>query len=113
MEIFRDKWMRSKSATHGEIDEDGTRGVVFHQTCVVSWKDQSTGSYRDIEVTLRNGGYFTPTTKIRMNEVSREYNLHFSVYADRGDWFVSINGKILEFEEGMTFSTKFGTVNAE
>ena len=39
-------------------------------------------------ITLDTGGWFTPTTKRRMNEASKEFNLGFTVYQLDGLWYV-------------------------
>lgn len=39
-------------------------------------------------IILNTGGYRTVTTKRRMNEISKEAGLGFSVYAIRGSWYV-------------------------
>ena len=39
-------------------------------------------------VTLDTGGYFTPTTKKRMNQASDEFGLGYRVQQIKGDWYV-------------------------
>lgn len=44
-------------------------------------------------VTLNTAGWFTNTTKIRMNQFAAQFcNHQYGVYQKKGEWFVSING---------------------
>ena len=46
------------------------------------------------KIILNNGGWYTSTTKKRMNQVSKEFNLGFYVYQKNYDWFVDYDNKI-------------------
>jgi hypothetical protein len=59
----------------------GIISVVYHSTEVV--RVEANG-----DITLRNGGWRTSTTKMRMNQASNQYGLGFTVYQKRGLWFV-------------------------
>ena len=49
-------------------------------------------------VRLNTGGYFTPTTKRRMNEASEHFGLGFQVYQKDFQWYARRpNGDILPF----------------
>jgi hypothetical protein len=51
-------------------------------------------------IVLNNGGYFTATTKARMNQVATVYNLKLWVFSDKGDWHVNLgNCNVVEFEQ--------------
>jgi hypothetical protein len=64
-------------------------GVFYHNTEVVSVERVSNGMAR---VTLCTGGYFTNTTKTRMNQFAAQFCHHqYGVYQKKGEWFVSIN----------------------
>jgi hypothetical protein len=66
--------------------------VRYHNTDVVTLD----GIKR--EVTLNTGGYFSKTTKVRMNQASQEFcNGRFQVYQQNYDWFVMVNGQTLPF----------------
>ncbi len=54
--------------------------VRFHYTDVVSWNDST--------IILNTGGWQTATTKSRMNQASRQFDLGYSVYAKNFGWFV-------------------------
>lgn len=83
-------------ATTIRTDDHGVTHVCYHQTDVVSFDAR--------RVTLRTGGWYTVTTKTRMNQASHQFNLGFSVYQDRGQWFVRShhNGHVQRFVDGMT-----------
>lgn len=87
--------MLGKTATTVAV-QDGTWRVTYHQTVVAEWNDMF--------VTLRTGGYFTKTTKKRMNEASSQFGLGFSVYQKKGSWFVDYNDNTYKFEnDTLTF----------
>lgn len=97
------KWWKTKRSTHVHLDSEGTSYCRYHDTCVVEWTKDN--------IVLRTGGYYTLTTKTRMNECSSEYFNHlFTVFQSKGDWFVTLrtghyceDGKrTIPFEEGMT-----------
>ena len=67
-------------------------GVFYHNTEVASVERVSNGMAR---VTLYTGGYFSNTTKTRMNQFAAQYCSHqYGVYQKKGEWFVSINGVV-------------------
>lgn len=76
-------------------EDDGTVNVIFHETVIVKIAPDNT-------VTLDSGGWLTNTTKARMNEVAEEYNLNFSVFQDKKQWYVKVPGGNLAFHDGMT-----------
>ena len=61
-------------------DRGNITHVTFHSTDVVT--------FDDLTVKLDNGGYWTATTKVRMNQVANEFGLGFQVYQHKGVWFV-------------------------
>lgn len=78
--------------------------VTYAHTEIVRWE----GS----QVTLRSGGWETPTTKRKMNQAARQFGLRYSVYQHKGDWFVRIGrGRpAVPFVDGMTLDTDTGEV---
>lgn len=48
---------------------------------------------RKHDIWLQTGGYNTVITKRRMNEISKEFNLGYVVYSDKGIWHVQYRGK--------------------
>lgn len=70
--------------------------VRYHATDVVSFNAH--------EVVLRSGGWETATTKLRMNQASHQFNLGYTVYQHKHEWFVmSIADRSVQpFRDGMT-----------
>jgi hypothetical protein len=76
--------------TYAEILHDGSVGIMLHSTYVVT-------IHADDTYTLRTGGWYTPTTKDRMNQYSAA-----RVYQEKGEWYVRSNGRVFPYIEGMT-----------
>lgn len=75
---------------------DGQTIVTYHSTAVVRFTADT--------VTLDSGHWRTATTKTRMNQASRQFDLGYSVNQKNGGWSVTIrNGAVLPFSDGMTF----------
>lgn len=73
------------------VRSDGSATVVtLHGTDIVSV--MPSGSIR-----LCTGGYFTATTKTRMNQVAYEMGLGYKVFAKDRKWFVEWQGEVLPF----------------
>ncbi len=68
---------------------DGVLTVTYHATDVVVASPTT--------VKLDTGGWFTKTTKTRMNQASAQFGLGYTVYAKRGSWFVDTNGTTVPF----------------
>jgi hypothetical protein len=78
-----------KAAT--KVDKDGDRiRVTYHSTTVVDVNAKT--------IRLNTGGYFTNTTKVRMNQASKQFSLGFRVYSMNWSWFVDYKGKTINFE---------------
>ena len=52
-------------------------------------------------IELYTCGYKTNTTKSRLNAILREHGNGDSVFQKNYQWFVSVNGEIVPFSEGM------------
>jgi len=77
-----------------EVLEDGGDTVVkLYETNVVRFNEK--------RIVLNSGGYETATTKRRMMQTSNQYDLGFSVYVVKKQWFVDFKGKTIPFEDGM------------
>jgi len=61
-------------------DGNGMTQVILHSTPIVKWDEK--------KIILNSGGWETYTTKSRMNEVGSAFNLKYSVYQEKGVWFV-------------------------
>ena len=71
------------------LTENGVTYVKYHNTRVVAFSENA--------ITLDTGGWFTPTTKTRMNQTSGAFGLGFRVYQKNYEWFADYNGKTYEF----------------
>jgi len=67
--------------------------IRYHATEVVQF-DQNL-------IILDSGGWKSVTTKLRMNQTSKQFGIGFSVYQKNFEWFVDYNGQKLEFYDGM------------
>lgn len=67
--------------------------VTYHRTEVVRFDNN--------RIILKSGGWYTQTTRVRMNQASRQFNLGYQVFQKNYKWFVSYNGETLPFEESM------------
>ena len=73
--------------------------VTYHNTIVVKVTD-------DRYVTLDNGGYYTATSKRRMNQASLQYKLGFGVYQSGFVWYVQCGKTIEPYYNGMVIDTQ-------
>lgn len=74
-----------KLATTITTDDKGNTVVTYHETSVVTFNDK--------EIILNTGGWFTNTTKERMNQVSNVFKLGFYVQQVKGVWEVVFRNK--------------------
>ena len=63
--------------------------VLYHGTAVTQFNNK--------EILLNTGGYFTATTKKRMNQASQEFNLGYYVFQKNYVWYCNYNNKIFSF----------------
>lgn len=78
-----------KTATTVKRGQDGSLRVTYHNTDVVS---VTPGGI----ITLDTGGWFTVTTKTRMNQAASQFGLRYIVEQKNFEWFVRLpdeNGK--------------------
>lgn len=84
------------TATSVFTDDDGFTKVIYHSTPVVKFNDE--------KIVLNSGGWWTATTKNRMNQTANQFRLGFNVFQKDYDWYVKLdNGVILEFKDNMEF----------
>lgn len=75
----------------------GETRVIYVNTAIVEFDGES--------VTLRSGGYETVTTKRKMNQASRQFDLGYSVLQRDFAWYVTKpDGVTVPFSDGMTFA---------
>jgi len=85
-------------ATHVGTEENhpimGTcHYVQYHQTKLVRWNPD--------QIMLDSAGWYTPTTKTRLNQASNSFGLGYRVYQKAGSWYVEYKGETLPFINGM------------
>jgi len=69
---------------------NGKGMVVYVSTLIVEWDENF--------VTLNTGGWRTVTTKRKMQQASNQFGLGYSIYANKGEWFVRLRGgEVLSF----------------
>ncbi len=76
----------------------GATYVTYHSTDVVAFDSEA--------ITLDTGGWWTPTTKTRMNQASRQFSLGYIVYQKDFTWYVDKpDGSTATFiDKSLTFS---------
>ena len=86
--------------------------VNFHSTVIVEInknegvKKRQGSDLVPLTIRLDSGGYRTQTTKLRMNQTSREYNLGFKVYQKQTKWYVELStGQVYDFCDDMEIKT--------
>lgn len=77
---------------------EGTGIVILYGTKIVEWNEK--------KIVLNSGGHQTVTTKARMMQTSNQYDLGYTVYQRAGRWFVSYQGRIEPFRDGMILYRK-------
>lgn len=56
------------------------------------------------KITLDSGGWETVTTKRKMNQAARQFALGYSVYQEKGRWYVTTpQGDTVPFYDGISF----------
>lgn len=73
-------------------NDGGIIRVTYHRTDIVTFNRNTH------QIELNTGGYFTSTTKTRMNQASNQYNFNYKVYQKKGDWFVDHDGITTKFD---------------
>ena len=84
------QWKVSKNNT--TIKGNGTDELIvtLHSTDIVKVTPK--------EIILDTGGWFTLTTKSRMQQVSHQFNLGYTVFQKDGSWFVQYKGAVIPFD---------------
>lgn len=84
--------------------KDGVLRVIYHGTEVVKY------DFNNGLLVLDTGGWFTNTTKARMNQASNQYDLGFTVYQKDYNWFVEFDtGEVIPFNgsSNLVIDTEF------
>jgi len=67
------------------INEGGMTKVIYHATPVVS--------FDKYKIILDTGGWWTATTKTRINQASNQFGLGYHLYQKDYSWYVDYNGR--------------------
>ena len=73
---------------------DGIERIKNSLVTAVRYHDTNVVAFNDDFIILNTGGWNTPTTKTRMNQTSRQFNLVFHVFQRDYQWFVSYKDKV-------------------
>ena len=87
-------------------NEKGQIEIIYHQTAVVTYDFE--------QIILNTGGWWTRSTKTRMNQASEVLGLGFRVFQKKGDWFVDYKNDVLPFTENtleLNRNTKTESIN--
>ena len=82
------------------LNKDNSIEVYYHDTMVV----YVSGQY----LTLSTGGWYTPTTKLRMNQAANQYDLGYRVFQKNYNWFVEFEGETIPFDKSGIITLKKG-----
>lgn len=88
--------MKTKYAT-AVYENNGYMVVKYHKTEIVQFNSE--------EITLNSDGWYTATTKRRMNEVSETFNLGYHVFSKKSKWYVNFKDETIEFVDSMVLNT--------
>lgn len=81
---------------HTTIRTQGNSTFMQYHSTDVARMDILKGTIR---ITLDNGGYYTKTTKKRMNQFAEIFGLYYRVLQSAGVWCVELPEQVLEFSD--------------
>lgn len=76
-------WNKLSSYRTMIFEHDGWQCVQYAKTVIVKWN----ADY----IILDNGGWFTVTTKRKMNQTANQFGLGFFVWQKAGAWFYKMD----------------------
>jgi hypothetical protein len=80
------------------------RTDIFKQMTYIRYHNTDVVTFDNLKIILNTGGWFTNTTKTRMNQAANQFNLGFKVFQKNGYWYVQLdNGVVLDYKDGMEF----------
>lgn len=86
---YKEEIKRLNKKKNTKITTEGDKVVVkYHYTDIVIFDNK--------EIQLDTGGFFTVSTKRRLNEVSSAFNLGYHVFQKDFTFYVSFKGVIIE-----------------
>lgn len=75
--------------TFRRVEDDGTVVWTLHDTDIVTISPRDEHGGR--KVVFDTGGWFTPTTKRRMNQAMADENISIRVFQEKHGWFARAN----------------------
>lgn len=66
-------------------------------TTVISYRNTPVVTFNDTTIILDPNGWWTKTTKRRMNQASEQHDLAYWVYQKQGKWYVDYRGRTIAF----------------
>jgi len=96
-----------RSAIHGFTGHEVATQVVYGDGGSVIYRGTKVFSFNPETgaVALDTGGWFTSTTKRRMNQAAAAFGLDFHVFQRKGSWFVATGEHELGFDYGSSTIT--------
>jgi hypothetical protein len=91
MTIGRFALDRVKGHNTSVVKVDNWTVIAYHNTPCVKFNKK--------KIVLNTCGWWTNTTKARMNQASNEFKLGFKVFVKTGIWFVEYKKQVDVFEE--------------
>ena len=88
--------LRTVGKVHTTINRgDGVTTITYHDTAV--------GEFTNDTIWLNTGGWITVTTKTRMNQAANQFDLGYSVFQKKGEWFIAVRGAedYMKFTQGI------------
>ena len=76
-----------------------TRTFVSQGYTCVQYHDTIVARFNDNKIILDTDGWYTVTTKKRMNQASDMFDLGYNVYQKDHKWYVDYNGKTSELDK--------------
>jgi hypothetical protein len=93
-------------AQTGRVSGVATKVKKSGDDITVKYHDTDVVKATKTKIILDTGGWFTNTTKTRMNQASNEYGLGYNVYQKGGKWFVDYYGETIPFAGKKTLTLK-------
>lgn len=90
-----------RTATSVSGDGEGNTEIRYHSTRVVTFNEDL--------IVLDSGGWYSNTTKTRMNQASNTFNLGYQVFQRKHHWYVDFGGKTFPYVNHMRLDRKNGT----
>lgn len=74
-------------------DKKGTKIIELNRNTIIKYYDTDIVTFNKAKIVLNSGGHLTPTTRIRMNQASKTFDLGFVVHQKDFKWIVTAGGR--------------------